>query len=156
MTNAVSTLETSLRAVVGDWTGTNRKRMMPTDDYTETPATAAITIAAQGNAVTFAYTWAEEGKPQDGVLLITNGDAPGSVRAVWVDSWHQSPQWMELSGSIDDGGVIRLEGTYPEDNRWRVIIDPTDADQVRMAMDNVMPSYDVDYQVVEAAYKRAE
>jgi hypothetical protein len=101
-------------------------------------------------------SWAEEGKPQDGVLLITNGDSPGSVRAVWVDSWHQSPQWMELSGSIDDGGVIRLEGTYPEDNRWRVIIDPTDAEQVRMAMDNVMPSYDVDYQVVEAAYKRAE
>ncbi|MGQ0838111.1 DUF1579 family protein [Actinokineospora sp.] len=149
-------VEKSLSKVAGAWVGTNRKRMMPDEEYHETAAVAAVSLAAQGNAATFSYTWADEGLPQDGALLLTNGDEPGTVRAVWVDSWHQSPQWMEMTGEVDEHGVIRLEGGYSNSARWRLVVDTSDSARLRLAMDNVMPDMDLDYQAVEATYRRAE
>lgn len=142
-----------LAAATGDWTGTNRLRMMPTDDYRASDSRATVTPAAHGNAVTIAYTWAEDGAPQEGLLLIGDGDAPDAVVAVWLDSWHQHPQWMTLHGAIDEAGVVRLDGSYAADAGWRIAIDPGDGGALRIGMDNVMPDTGA-YPVVEIAYAR--
>lgn len=146
----------SLGDLTGNWIGTNKLRVMPTDPYGESAATATITTAANGCLTTIVYTWADGDTPQDGFLAITSGQDPHEAVAVWVDTWHQSPQWMNLSGTISDTGVISLRGTYgAEDDRggWRIHIHPIDATTVRITMDNIYT--DLDYQVVEANYSRS-
>ncbi|WP_046468363.1 DUF1579 family protein [Allosalinactinospora lopnorensis] len=144
----------SLRGIVGDWTGMNRLRMMPDDPYGESRASATVSLGAKGGVATIAYTWAYEGELQEGLLVIGNGAQPKEVVAVWADSWHQGPQWMECRGTIGEDGVLSVEGSYAEDAGWRIRVDPGAPEQLRLAMDNIMPG--TDYQVVEAVYSRAE
>lgn len=141
------------RDATGAWTGINLLRMMPDDQYGQSDATATVHVVARGNGATMSYTWADGDKPQDGHLLITNGEQDGTASAVWLDSWHQSPQWMVLHGTVDDVGRITVEGTYPEDNAWRITIVPAGG-ELRMTMHNIMPSMDLDYQAVEVTFQR--
>lgn len=143
----------ALAGVFGEWAGTNRLRMMPTDDYAPSAGRATVTAAAGGNAVTIAYTWAERGAPQEGLLVIADGAEPDAAVAVWIDSWHQQPQWMELRGTVDGAGVVRLDGSYGPDLGWRIAVDPGDGTALQIAMENVMAETGP-YRAVEAAYAR--
>ncbi|GAA3722958.1 hypothetical protein HDA32_000771 [Spinactinospora alkalitolerans] len=144
----------SLSGLVGDWTGTNRLRMMPGDAYGESAASATVSFGAKGSLATIAYTWAYQGGPHEGLLVIGNGGKPDELVAVWADSWHQGPQWMECRGAIGADGVLNVRGSYAEDAGWRIRVDPNDPAHLRLAMDNIMPG--ADYQVVEAIYSRPE
>lgn len=144
----------TLAAAVGEWTGTNRLRIMPTDPYRASAARATVAAAAGGNAVTVAYAWAEDNAPQEGLLTIADGAEPNAAVAVWLDSWHQQPRWMELTGTVDAAGVVRLEGSYGPGLGWRIALDPGDGTTFRMAMDNVMAETGP-YRVVEADYARS-
>lgn len=141
-----------LSSVVGGWVGVNRLRMMPSDDYRESASRATIALVAGGNAVTVAYTWVENGAPQEGLLVLEAGEGPDEVAAIWLDSWHQHPRWMELAGRID-AGVVSVEGSYAEEAGWRIHLDPSDGTPL-LTMDNVMPG--MDYRVVEGEYRRAD
>lgn len=130
-------------------------RLMPDDPYTESAATAHVRLAARGNLATVAYTWTTEDTEQDGLLLLGDGEDPGTAVAVWCDSWHQSPQWMTCSGRIDEGRIT-LDGKYAGGDDvagWRIRVDATAARTLRIAMDNVIP--EADYQVVESTYTLA-
>jgi Protein of unknown function (DUF1579) len=139
----------ALAGLVGSWTGTNRLRVMPTDPWAESAATATVARVADGAFVTIAYTWADGDAPQDGLLLVGDGPTLGHAVATWVDSWHQSPEWMVLRGEVDDGGAVHLEGRYSPDALWRIHLTPAGQRWV-MAMDNVMPGND--YPAVEARF----
>jgi hypothetical protein len=96
-------------------------------------------------------TAAGEGPPSD-------SDASGTgATAVWVDSFHAAPQWLTLSGTIDDDGVVRLACTYPApegpDWGWQIHVEPGSGNGGRITMHNLVPGYDP-YQVVEATYRR--
>jgi hypothetical protein len=141
-----------LDGAVGGWAGTNLLRLMPTDPYRESETHATVARAAGGDVVVINYTWAEAGEPQDGMLIISGGDEAGQARAVWVDSWHQRPQWLELSG-VAEAGVVRLAAPYAEGFEWRIKVDASTADALVITMDNVAPGVSP-YQVVEARYTR--
>lgn len=150
----------SCQEALGAWVGTNRLRVMPDDPYRDSESTATVALAAR-HIVTVAYTWAEEGEPQDGLLLVEDGGAPNEAIGIWIDSWHQKPGWMELEGTVADG-VIRLLGHYAEGQAgWRITLDPS-GESLRMTMDNILPESmlgiesegTVDYQAVEATYAR--
>jgi hypothetical protein len=141
----------ALADLLGTWTGTNRLRVMPTDPWVESAATATVARVADGAFLTIAYTWAESGAPQDGLLLLGDGPTLGHAVATWVDSWHQSPEWMVLRGEVDDGPV-HLEGRYSPDALWRIHLVPA-AEHWTMTMDNVMPGND--YPAVEVTFDRA-
>lgn len=142
-----------LSAAAGEWAGTNRLRMMPTDAYRASDTRATVSLAAQGNVVSIAYTWAEDGAPQEGLLVIGDGAASSEVVAVWIDSWHQHPQWMTCDGRVSEAGVVTVEGSYAVDAGWRIAIDPGEGTALRISMENVMPGEEA-YQVVEATYAR--
>ena len=142
--------------VTGTWSGANLLRMMPDQEYAESESNATVARAAGGNAATINYTWADEnGIPQDGVILISNGEETGSIRVVWIDSWHHKPQWIELTGTIDEQGSLHVEASYgPQDVicRWRIHVDTGDQDHLKVRMDNVYG--ELDYQAVEITYSR--
>jgi hypothetical protein len=157
----------------GTWQGHNRLRFMPTDEYQESVSAATVAVTAR-DYVTIEYTWAHEGQPQNGLLLLgsgpgedpgaTAGEAPPSdvpsgtgATAVWVDSFHAAPQWLTLSGNIDHDGVVRLACTYPApegpDWGWQIHIEPGHGNGGRITLHNLVPGHDP-YQVVEATYRR--
>lgn len=140
-----------LSLLVGDWSGTNRMRLMPDDPYTESPATAQVRPAAHSHIHTIAYTWTADGEMHDGLLLLGPQAGSDGVAAVWCDSWHQSPHWMTLSGGAE-GGDITVRGDYGEDAGWRIHL-AAGTDQFVITMHNVVPGHD--YPVVEARYHRA-
>lgn len=141
---------------LGSWQGVNRMRMLPTDDYQESIARATVSVAAK-EFVTIAYSWADGDEPQNGLLLLGSTSDPEGVAAVWVDSWHSAPTWMNLSGDIGDDGVIRLTGSYAAppgpDWGWQIDIDPGGGNGGRITMHNVMPG-EAAYQVVETVFDR--
>ena len=146
------TIVEDLAGFVGSWSGVNRLRLMPTDDYRESATTATVSVTARAY-ICIAYTWAEDGEPQDGLLLVSGG--ADAVEAVWADSWHSQPRWLALSGTVDEDGVVRLLGTYPAESGpdwgWQIHLEPGDGGGGRITMHNVVPGHEP-YQVVEATY----
>ena len=142
-----------LGPMLGDWRGTNRLRLMPTDEYQPSTATATVGVTA-ARFVTIAYTWSDGDAPQDGLLLV--GGSPESAEPVWVDSWHTGPSWMSFSGGVGEDGELRLLGSYAApsgpDWGWHIHLRPQDA---VLTMHNVVPGSDP-YQVVELALDRTD
>ena len=136
-----------LAPLFGSWQGTNLLRLMPTDDYQSSPATATVGVTAL-RFVSVAYTWADGDAPQDGLILI--GGTADEASAVWVDSWHTGPTWMSFTGGVEDD-ELRLNGTYPAEEGpdwgWQIHVRPRDA---VLTMHNIVPGSEP-YQVVELA-----
>ena len=136
-----------LTPFLGSWHGTNRLRLMPTDDYRSSVATATVGLTA-ARFVSIAYTWFDGDAPQDGLVLI-GGDSDDAA-AVWVDSWHTGPTWMSFTGGVEDD-ELRLDGTYPAEEGpdwgWQIQVRPRDA---VLTMQNIVPGHEP-YQVVELA-----
>ena len=125
----------------GSWAGTNGFRLMPSDPLAEFPARMSVTAGAGGHLTSVSYWWEHpDDGPQEGLLVIGPADQESSLVALWGDSWHQKPAPMIMSGSHGTGAVLELEGNYGGGWRWRVTVDPTDADNLRMQMDNVIPA----------------
>lgn len=131
----------TLSDFAGFWSGTNGFRLMPPDPLAESPATVAVTMAVGGHLATIAYSWEHPGDgPQDGLLFVAPTGEDGSLAAMWGDSWHQKPIPMSLSGGSATGATLQFNGDYGSGWGWRILIDTTDADNLRMRMDNVIPA----------------
>lgn len=148
-----------LAPVIGVWKGVNRLRLLPTDHYRDSDATATVSITAR-EYVTVAYTWSEGDEPQNGLLLVSSPDAESDrAEAVWVDSWHCAPAWLALSGAVGEDGVVRLLGSYAAppgpDWGWEIHIDPGDGSGGRITMHNQVPG-EKSYQVVDLALERRD
>jgi hypothetical protein len=127
--------------LVGTWAGTNGFRLMPGDPLRELPATASVTTAAGGHLTLVTYTWEHpDDGPQDGLLLMGSAGEGDAVVATWGDSWHQKPEPRSLSGTQAADGSIALECSYGEGWAWRVLLELSEAGELRMRMDNVIPA----------------
>jgi hypothetical protein len=139
-----------LTPFLGAWSGVNRLRLMPTDPFRESAATAVVSITA-GEFVTVAYTWADGDQPQNGLLLLGGRRETDDASAIWVDSWHCAPEWMSFTGAVQDDGV-RVLGSYPAESGpdwgWNIHVHPGDGRGGLIAMDNVVPG-EQPYRVVE-------
>lgn len=124
----------------GDWTGTNRFRLMPDDPPTEADATAQVSLGAGGNLAVLTYTWTHPGDgPQDGVLVLGPDQTPGGVVALWGDSWHQTPVAQQLRGAaVEDSLTVGY--SYAEGWEWRITLTADRSDVLRWRMDNVVPA----------------
>ena len=134
----------SIEAVVGQssgsWQGSNGFRMMPTDPFSEAPATASLSVAAGGCLGTLGYTWTHpEDGTQDGFLAFGITGADSVVGALWADSWHQHPEAKVCEGTLDENGVITVGLEYGDGWRWQIVLDATKSDVLVLRMDNVIP-----------------
>ena len=125
----------------GSWAGTNGFRLMPGDPLAEFPATVTVTTAAGGHLTLVAYTWRhQDDGEQDGLLVIASAGEDGSLAALWGDSWHQKPAPMSLPGAPAGEATFAFAGDYGGGWGWRIVIDATDSENLRMRMDNVIPA----------------
>jgi hypothetical protein len=124
----------------GAWEGSNGFRMMPADPFSESPATATLSVAAGGYLGTFGYTWTHpEDGAQDGHLAFGTAGGDNAVVALWADSWHQHPEAKVCEGTLDESGVISFGMEYGDGWRWQIVLDATKSDVLALRMDNVIP-----------------
>lgn len=143
--------------LTGDWTGTNRLGLSPDAPVRESESTASVTPAAQGRFLVVRYLWADEGKPQDGELLVSLDPKRSELVAAWIDSWHMGDRFMTLTGTPRGDGTICVEGAYEAppgpDWGWRIEIHPEGAGQFEMLMTNISPDGE-EALAVRATYSR--
>lgn len=148
---------TAIADLAGSWRGTNRLVLSwQTPSEFRSDATAEVAVVGDGRYVTIAYTWAHEGKPCDGVLLVGREPEGDVAHASWVDSWHQGAFPLASRGTATAGGGVDVRGSYPApegpDWGWRTVVAPS-ADGFTVAMYNVTPD-GVEDLAVEAVYTR--
>lgn len=110
-----------------------------------------------GQFLSVEYTWAFEGEPQEGMLILGCDPKSDAVQAVWTDSWHSKDVLMLCNGSRTSDGVISVIGQYsvPDnpDWSWRTEIVAHDPNKFRYAMYNVSPEGDEEI-AVETDFER--
>ncbi|HUF46948.1 MAG TPA: DUF1579 family protein [Vicinamibacterales bacterium] len=146
-----------LKACTGRWTGTNRLWVDPDKPARSSDATVVVGTAGQGRFVTMAYTWADEGQPQDGLIVVGFEKDRNAVTAHWLDSWHNGVKVMRMEGTAEPGGPLFVRGTYPAppgpDWGWTIRLEPS-ADRLRIVMHNIWPEGREDL-AVEAVLSRS-
>lgn len=159
-----------LTPFAGAWTGSNRLWMMPGTDPEESAGTATLSFSGQGKFAELRYTWATEGDPEDGFIVLR--ELRGGVQAVWGDSWHTPDGFYLWNGEVvgsdraglptergpQTGGLIIVRGNYPAptgpDWGWRIELDLRLAGQLQMRMVNITPDGE-EMLAVQAVYSRA-
>lgn len=146
---------TQMQALAGKWQGINRLWLAPTEPVRESEGTAVFKLTAQGKFATLEYTWADEGQPQQGLLLF--GLAAQQIQAAWVDSWHMQDTMMPCTGNVQQDGIVSVMGHYAAppgpDWGWRIALQTDSPDQFRLLMYNITPDGE-EMLAVEAAYRR--
>ena len=148
-----------LLACAGRWRGTNRLQDPNTNAPEQSSSTATITRLLGGKFIRLDYTWAYQGAPQEGSLLIGHDAGAGVVTAHWIDTWHMGNKVMACQGAVEKNGAITVRGSYAAppgpDWGWRTVITPDDGRALRVVMYNIWPEGREDL-AVEATYSRAE
>ncbi len=133
----------NLSGCLGTWTGTNHLWLTPNDPVRESAIAATVALAAGDGFITIRYNWADEGKPQDGLLIVRNAPQPGEVDMVWIDSWHTGGNFMQFRGEPDPHGRISALGSYSAPNGpdwgWRIILAADAPDSLHLLMYNITP-----------------
>ncbi|HSL21619.1 MAG TPA: DUF1579 family protein [Vicinamibacterales bacterium] len=133
-----------LDPLIGAWSGTSRLyRPWTSPAESDSDSTAVVTTAAAGTAVSITYTWAFEGAPQEGVLLLTRHPEGQQVTAVWTDSWHMGHDFMRSVGRTEADGAVSVLGSYAAppgpDWRWRTVLRASGRDAFELLMYNISP-----------------
>ena len=133
-----------LEGLTGHWEATNRLWMQPGTPALESPTTASIALVAGGNLALIQYTWAEGGKPQDGLMAVVVGSKAATPRMTWVDSWHTAGQFMLLTDEPGDTAAVRVRGSYAAppgpDWGWRIEIEAAHSESWQLRMFNITPA----------------
>ena len=148
-------IPTNMSSLLGNWAGLNHLWLTPAESARLSDTTATITFTAQGKFLSIRYTWAYEGQPQDGLLLVGREAQQNLFKSVWIDSWHTQDSFMLCQGSLDSQGSLSLLGSYPAppgpDWGWRIVIGPGDSNSLLITMLNISPD-GMEHRAVEALY----
>nr|WP_303652697.1 DUF1579 family protein [Paludisphaera mucosa] len=114
----------SLAGDAGEWSGTNTLQDPNTGKPEESPSTAGLTPVLGGRFVRLDYTWAYQGKPQEGSLLIGFDPESAEASGRWVDTWHMGRKVLDCHGTASADGAVVLRGSFAAppgpDWGWRI------------------------------------
>lgn len=124
----------------------------------ESQSSMTVTPLLGGKFVRLDYTWAYQGAPQEGSLLVGFNPKSGEVTAHWIDGWHNGTRVMPCTGTSADGSSISVAGSYPAppgpDWGWKTVIEPGE-NSLAVTMYNVWPEGKEEL-AVEMKYSRAK
>jgi Protein of unknown function (DUF1579) len=148
---------TIITAFEGTWQGIYNLWLSPENPARKPESHAEVSTIAQGQFVQLRYTWADNGTPQEGRLIISRKNKDGIMKAVWLDSWHMKNSFMICEGSIMTNGIARVTGSYAApsgpDWGWQIDIEPQERDTFQLVMYNISPEGDK-MLAVEVRYTR--
>lgn len=131
--------------IVGAAAGRERRgsggfRLMPGDAMATGEATATLDTPAGGYALVLTYSWTHpEDGTQTGVMLAGSPEPDGdAVEASWIDSWHQKPAPLHLTGTLD-GSALELSAFYSGTWGWQIRLDLGSPDETVIVMRHVIP-----------------
>jgi hypothetical protein len=81
----MSVLE-KLLAFTGNWQGINALSLSPQEPARESASTLSFASAVNQKFIQINYTWNDDDKPQEGLLLISYEAERQIATAVWADS----------------------------------------------------------------------
>lgn len=146
-----------LAAYTGRWQGNNKLQDPLTNSPEDSPATATLTALLGGRFMRLDYTWAYQGAPQEGSLLLGYEAEAGQVTGCWIDSWHMGDKVMACQGSVTPAGEISVRGSYAAppgpDWGWRITLTPAPDERLALVMHNIWPEGKEEV-AVEANYRR--
>lgn len=148
----------SIHDAKGLWKGISRLNLpyLPEDQrVSESPSELHVDLDKHDAYATIAYTWAHDGKPQEGTMILAMDGGTKAVEIGWVDSWHQSAAVMHLKGKEEDGGAVRTKGDWAAGDEtwgWSVDLDVNDG-TLTLSMDVFTPKGEREW-AVKATYKR--
>lgn len=133
----------ALAELTGEWAGVKQLWLTPTDPGRQCEATASVGTAAQGQFLAIRYTWAVDGQPQEGLLLLGSETPAAPPKAVRIDSWHMANQFMMCAGESASEQRAAVRGAYAAppgpDWGWRITVEADGAARFRLIMHNITP-----------------
>ena len=152
----MSPIET-LAACAGRWSGTSTLQDPMRGIAEDSESAATVTPVLGGRFVRLDYTWAYDGKPQEGSLLVGFNPTSSELSAHWIDSWHNGFGVMACTGTAGEDSGISVRGSYAAppgpDWGWRIDITPG-GDSLRVTHYNVTPEGE-EALAVDSHYTRA-
>lgn len=143
--------------LLGAWRATNRLWLAPDEPVRESESLATIRHLGRKQLAEIEYSWAFDGKPQEGRIIVCQDPGSHAVKAVWFDSWHMRNDFMSFQGGVDPTGVVALKGVYAAppgpDWGWEILIEPALQGAFRLSMYNIPPGEGKEL-AVEANYSR--
>jgi len=143
--------------LAGSWKGLNKLYLSwLSDPLKESDSRLTVSLKANGQFVAFDYTWAYEGEPQEGLILLGFDTKSNAAQTVWTDSWHSKNTLMLSDGTVADDGSVSVKGFYKvSDNPdwgWRTEIIPK-GESLKIVMYNVSPE-GIEELAVETEFSR--
>jgi len=145
----------NFQKLVGMWSGSNRLTMAPEDPVRESESNACVGLEAGKKFLKINYDWNFDGKPQEGLMILGFGKE-SKITSVWIDSFHQSGDFMNCVGTIKDDHIsVKANYTQPEysDWAWRTDVDFINDNSFSFTMYNVEPD-GTEQIAVEAKFQR--
>lgn len=131
---------------IGEYAGSNKLILMPSDPPRISQATAKVTAIARGKVIRLDYTWEDNG-PQEGSMMIGVRDGADGIIAAWTDSFHFSKKIMICTG-VSDASSVSVHGTYSTveygglsspDWGWRIVLTKAEQGSFVLQMFNILP-----------------
>jgi hypothetical protein len=98
-------------SLAGRWSGTYRLILDPNTLVRVLTTVATLAPVAGGRFARLDYGWENNGKPQDGSLLVGFEKERSVATAIWVDSWHMGNKVLISEGKAAPGTVV-VTGSY--------------------------------------------
>ena len=145
--------------LTGEWRGTNRLWLgLPDESAKESESTATVSFEAKENFLSIRYRWAFEGEDQEGLLIFGGEKESETINASWIDSWHQSEDFLRCKGKLESNGILNVKGFYTvseySDWSWRTFVEIENENSFKFVMYNVSPEGKEDL-AVESVYRKA-
>jgi hypothetical protein len=143
--------------LVGMWSGSNRLTMAPEDPVRDSESTACVGLEANGDFLKINYEWSFDGKPHEGLMIFGFGKE-SKMTSVWIDSFHQSGDFMNSVGTIEGDKIsVKANYTQPEyaDWAWRTNVEFISENSFTFTMYNVFPDGN-EVVAVESKFERKQ
>lgn len=145
----------NFKKLVGMWDGSNRLTMSPEDPIRESESVACVGLEANGKFLKINYEWSFDGIQHEGLMIYGFGK-DSKITSVWIDSFHQSGDFMNCVGTIEGDKIsVKAHYTQPEyaDWAWRTNVEYHDENSFSFTMYNVFPD-GKEMVAVEAKFER--
>lgn len=147
-----------LSSSAGNWHGSYRLYVDPKGPPDESGSSLAITPLLRGSFIRIDQTWAFQGKPQEGSMLVGFDEDGKQVSLHWIDTFHMGRKVMACIGAAGEGTAIDVLGSYSAppgpDWGWRIVLDPKGKTNLEIRMFNINPD-GTEQLAVHATYTRA-